>query len=172
MADGDLKQAFFPYWFDFGRATAGAYRNDGGELVTAAIDAPRFDHDEAGTSLGLLVETGVELGQGDLVTLQAGVLDDAAGENVTVLHATYVDGAIVRRAIYSRQARASVNALLTGAAHHVSIAVIPGFLPNKAGAGEPGYVRYRGFSWMLASAVAITDTLLLGDSSERTVVDG
>lgn len=163
--DGDLQSQHFPYWFDFVRLSSAPYRDATGAEATAAPGEPRFDHDAEGNALGLLVGAGETLGSGDRATLQAGVLDDATGEEVTVLHAYQGDDGIERRAWYGKNARALVNGLVGSEARHVSIGVVPGYLENKG-----GYVRQRGESWYLANAIGVDASTALADG-EQPLID-
>jgi hypothetical protein len=127
--------------------------------VAAAIDAPRFDHDDAGQGAAS-VTAGADLGGADRAALQAGFdlgsLDDFAtpgASDCTVLHryalpADDTSWADVRRAWYSRNARATVKALLGQAGHHLQIAVVPGFRPNIS-----GIVHHRGYQWLVARSM-------------------
>ncbi|HEX7821053.1 MAG TPA: hypothetical protein VF463_10590 [Sphingobium sp.] len=163
--DGDLRAQHFPYWFDFVRLAAAPCRDATGANIIVGPGVVRFDHDADGNPLGLLVGGGAALGAGDRVTLKPAVLDDATGDEVTVLHAAQGDDGILRRAWYGRSARALVNGLIATACHHVSIGVIPGYLPNKG-----GFVRSRGHSWYLASAVAADSSAVLSDGV-RPLID-
>lgn len=165
----DLKQAQFGIAFDFTRPLAADYRNAAGAIVEAAIDAPRFDHDEAGIALGLLVEGGPYLGQADRARLDPLMLpEDYPGSEMTVLHArTLAGGSIERRAFYTRDAKAMIDALLNGAGHHRSVGVIAGFRENKG-----GFVRYRGQSWYLPELLATGAGDLVGDGNGRALTGG
>ena len=167
----DYRQRDFASLIAFSRSEAGSYRDATGAIVAAAIDAPRFDHDDAGQARGFLVTAGADLGGADRAALQAGFdlgsLDDFAtpgASDCTVLHryalpADDANWADVRRAWYSRNARATVKALLGQAGHHLQIAVVPGFRPNIS-----GIVHHRRYQWLVAGALdagigAITDGL-------------
>ena len=163
--DGDLRVEHFPHWFDFVRLSPAPVRDASGVIVDAAPGEPRFDHDADGNPLGLLVGMGETLGAGDRASLQAGVLADAIGDEVTVLHAVQGEDGIERRAWYGKNARAIVNGLVATAEHHVSVGVVPGYLPNKG-----GYVRARGFSWYLANPIAVDASAALSDG-ERPLID-
>ncbi len=163
MADGDIGQQHFAAWFDFLRPTVAPYRDAGGAIVDAAIDAPRFDHDAEGAPLGLLVEPGAELGQADRARLQV----DAIGATVaTVFHARLdAGGALCRRAWYSRDPQATIDACLGQAGHHLSIGAVPGFRRNLG-----GYVRYRGLDWQLTELLGTGDGDALGDGDGRAMI--
>lgn len=146
--------------FDFARPVEAAVRGSDGELATAAIDAPRFDHDLAGIRLGMLVGPGETLGQPDRCAVVAGdweILGEA-----TVLHEyAMADGTIVRRAFYTRDVRAMCNAVLRVDCHHRIIGAVPGLLKNK-----DGLVRYRERSWKLAAKLGTgVEGEQLGDGS-------
>ncbi len=136
--------------FAFARPNAAPYRRADGSLVTAAIDAPRFDHDPGGVSLGLLVEAGAEMGQHDRVTLRAPVAIEGA---TTVFHETInAAGAIVRRAHYTLNASATINACLAQVARHRAIGAVAGFLPIRA-----GVVAYKGKRWTPPAIITLAD---------------
>lgn len=159
----DIGRSLFDAWFDFSRPTIAAYRNADGELVDAAIDAPRFDHDAAGRSLGLLVEPGDALGQADRSRLQV----DAIGATVsTVLHARLDDsGTLIRRAWYSRDPQRTIDSCLGQAGRHLSVAAVPGFRPNAG-----GFVRYRGVDWQLTDLLGAGAGRALGDEDGRALI--
>lgn len=156
--DGDLRAEHFLFWFDFVRLSSATYRDATGAEVIASAGQPRFDHDAEGNPLGFLVGFGEMLGTGDRATLKAGVLVETAGDEVTLLHAYQGADGIERRAWYGRDARSLVNGVVQTAARHVSIGVVPGFLPNKG-----GYVRQRGLSWLLTNAIAADGSIALSD---------
>lgn len=134
--------------FDFRRSRAATYRNANGAPALAAVDQPRFDHDATGQPIGLIVDAGPELGQQDRVMLRAAIAIDGAA---TVLHAiTRADGSIERHAYYTRDATATVQALLGVAARHRAIGAVAGFLPRTG-----TVVRYRGRDWS-APGVIVT----------------
>lgn len=157
MASGDLTSADLDLAFTFARSEAADYRDDTGALVTAAVDAPRFDHDEAGVAKGLLVTSGVDLGGGDRLLLDPLMLpvDLISSGNAALMAATVFhhfdggtgDGA-VRRAWYSRNAQATVNALMLQAGHHLELGVVTGFREAVLEAGV-WFVRLRGQVWLL-----------------------
>lgn len=166
MADGDLTSADFAAWFDFTRPTQLPYLDATGAAQLADPDVPRFDHDDMGAPLGLLVERGAVPGQSDRAVLQAGVLASSVNTDCTVLHArTLDDGSVERRAWYSRDPAMTINAMMLFAGHHCSIGVIPGYRENKG-----GYVRYRGFSWMLPGFIATGDGPVLADDQDRPIL--
>lgn len=166
MADGDLASGHFPFWFDFTRPTQMPYRDADGALQTADIDVARFDHEEDGTPLGLLVERGAALGLSDRAVMQDGALEEYAGTDCTVLHAQILDdGSVERRAWYSRAPATTITAMLGTVGHHASIGVIPGFRENKG-----GHVRYRGFSWYLMGFIEVGDGSVLSDDSDRPLI--
>lgn len=159
----------FANTFTFTRPIAAPVRNDAGDVVTAAIDAPRFDHDVDGNPKGLLVEMGEGLGQADRCRVVAGDWEFVGPG--TVLHEYEVDGTIVRSAAYSASVRATVNAVLATAAHHRIIAAVPGHLRNRG-----GYVRYREFDWALPGAIGtgVAANQVVGDGStaDRALIEG
>lgn len=147
--------------FTFRRARQAPVRNRSGQLVAAAVDEPRLDHDEGGNRLGLLVETGETLGQADRCAVVVG--DWEVGGPATVLHEYAApDGTIVRRAYYTTSPRLAMNALLRTQGHHRIIGAVPTFLRL-----EDGAVRYRERIWPLAGLLGIEgDGPTLSDGTE------
>lgn len=161
--DGDIGQHLFDAWFDFSRPNVAAYRDATGAPAEAAIDEPRFDHDDNGVRAGLLVEPGEQLGQSDRVRLQLGAI---GATEATVLHATVDEnGAAVRRAWYTRDPQMTIDVCLGQSAHHVSIAAVPGFRPNLG-----GYIRYRGVDWALTRLVGTGTGEAVGDDEGRALI--
>ena len=159
----DIGQTLFDAWFDFTRPVAAPYRNAAGAIVDAAPDAPRFDHDVEGGPTGLIVEPGTELGQADRTRLQ---VDAIGATRATVLHARREDdGTIVRRAWYSIDPQAMIDACLGQAGHHLSVGAVPGYRPNLG-----GYVRFRGADWQLTGLIAAGDGAVLGDDDGRALI--
>jgi hypothetical protein len=159
VADGDLFQQDFGVAFDFSRSEAAAYLDGEGEEQTAPIDAPRFDHDGDGAARGLLITPGSDLGTQDRIALDPLMLPEALVDGprlsdleATVFHAFVPLGAdpwvIERRAWYTRDARATIDGLLSQAGHHLDIGVISGFRANLG-----GFVRLRGHVWTLAGVL-------------------
>ncbi|VWX62572.1 hypothetical protein [Sphingorhabdus sp. 109] len=174
MADGDIDQSDFAVAFTFARPLAAAYRDANGDSQSAAIDTPRFDHDSDGNPLGLLVEGGPYLGQADRTLIDPLMLpENIVGEEVTILHSmTDIDGTIIRRAWYSRDAIAMINGLLAIAGRHAEIGLIAGFRENKGEPDETGYVRYRGQSWHLVPLISATGGVFLADAAGRPLIGG
>lgn len=146
-----LRAAQFGTAFSFSRAAAAAYRDAGGLVQTAPADAPRFDHDGTGTPLGLLTGSGAEPGAGDRLSIETAMLPadmlvpvPPYDGSATVFHRFDTGAGEQRRAWYSRDARATINALLAQAGHHKEIGVIRG---HKQPNGD--VVRYRGQAWLL-----------------------
>lgn len=166
----DLGRAAFADTFTFTRPVAAPVRNADGAQIEAAIDAPRFDHADDGARLGLLVEAGAELGQGDRVRFDGDQLDELAGERATVLHARRLaDGSIERRAWFTRDAVATLDAVLSQEAHHISVAALPGYLPAKISAGV-AIARYRRLDWQLVGGIAVAPGIALGDADGRALI--
>ncbi|PXW79001.1 hypothetical protein C7451_10163 [Blastomonas natatoria] len=171
MADGDLDQGDFDIAFAFTRPTAAAYRNAAGAVTTAGPGVPRFDHLPDGTPRGLLVQPGEQLGQADRVRLDALMLPaDLLSARVTVLHALDIGGGLVRRAWYSEDAKATIDACLGIAGHHVSIGVIAGYRARQGSRFEPGFVRYRRQSWALTRVLAANTVAALADDAGRPLI--
>jgi hypothetical protein len=159
----DIGQGLFDAWFDFARPTAAPYRDEDGAVATAPADAPRFDHDDAGTSIGLLVEPGDQLGQADRARLQSAAI---AAIEATVLHEQRADdGSVTRRAWYSRNPQATIDACLGQAGRHLRIGAVPGFRPNLG-----GFVRFRGLDWQLTDLLGAGDGRALGDVEGRALI--
>jgi hypothetical protein len=158
----------FDETFAFARPIAAEHRDAAGDLVEAAAGDPRFDYDEAGMALGLLIEGGPYFGAADRASVLAGdweILGPA-----TVFHDfAAAGGQPERRAYYSRSARATIDALLGEAGHHRRIGAIPGHLRNLG-----GFVRYRNETWHLPAAIGDSDGALVsdGDDADRPLIEG
>ena len=163
--DGDIGQSLFDAWFDFARPNVAPYRNAAGALVDAAIGAPRFDHDDQGAPIGLLVEPGEQLGQADRARLQLAAI---GATPATVFHARREDdGSVTRRAWYSHDPQATIDACLGQAGHHLTIGAVPGFRPNLG-----GFARYRGADWQLTELIGTGDGEAVGDEDGRALIGG
>jgi hypothetical protein len=160
MAAGDLRRADFATAFLFSRSEAAAYTDAAGAAQSAAIDTPRFDHDEDGTPRGLLVTAGTDIGRQDRVAIDAAALPEGmldatllSDRDATVFHTFVPLGADAwvpeRRAWYTRNAKATIDGLLAQAGHHLEIGVIPGLRANLG-----GYCRLRGQVWLLPPGLA------------------
>ncbi len=159
----DIGHTLFDAWFDFTRPVAALYRTADGVLALAPINEPRFDHGAGGGPIGLIVEPGAELGQADRTRLQ---VDAIGATRATVLHARREDdGTIVRRAWYSIDPQATIDACLGQAGHHLSVGAVPGYRPNLG-----GYVRFRGADWQLTGLIATGDGAVLGDDDGRALI--
>lgn len=171
MAAGDLTAAQFDLAFDFGRSETASFRDATGALQVAAVNVARFDHDALGAPLGLLVSAGAEIGGADRAVLDPLILPldllEPAAE-ATIFH-SFDDGTgIQRRAWYSRDARATIDALLAQVGHHIEIGVIRGLRqPELAAEGE--IVRYRGAVWLLPELLIAGDDLL-ADTEDRPLI--
>lgn len=144
--------------FVFSRSEAATYRDAAGTEQAAAIDAPRFDHDEAGAPRGLLATPGSDIGTQDRLAVDPLMLPellltgDLPGQrDATVFHAFVPLGSetVQRRAYYTRTVRETIDGLLAQAGHHVEIGVITGFRANLG-----GYARLRGQVWTIAGILA------------------
>lgn len=160
---GVIGQAEFASAFDFARSETASCRDAAGAEQLLGPDLPRFDHDEEGAPLGLLITAGADLGGGDRAALDPLMLPEdlltGTDRAATVFHMFDPGTGPVRRAWYSRNALATVNALLDQAGHHLAIGVVPGFRPREDDGGA-GIVRYRGQAWTLPGllgAPALTD---------------
>ncbi|RHW17191.1 hypothetical protein D1610_11620 [Sphingomonas gilva] len=150
--------------FTFARPIAAQHRNASGIRVTAPAGSPRFDHDESGVPLGLLVELGPALGQGDRVRLAAPVTQPGP---MTVLHAVLRGGAVDRRAIYTRDASATIDRCLAQTGRHQVIAALPGFVQPRE-----GRVRAKGEWWRLASVLVDGAGAAIGVGGGRALIEG
>lgn len=171
-----LTSAQFDLAFAFARSEAAGFRNGAGALVTAAIDAPRFDHSAEGEPLGLLTGAGAELGGGDRVTIEPLMLPEhvLTGElpgdrDATVFHRFDAGAGEQRRAWFTRDVTATIDALLHQAGHHLELGVVAGFRPNLGSFGSAGFVRYRGAVWQLPELLA-AGAGALADPEDRFVI--
>ena len=159
----DIGQSLFDAWFDFTRPNVALYRDATGVAVAAAVDQPRFDHDSQGVPAGLLVEPGDQLGQADRARLQPGAI---GATKATVLHERRLaDGTVERRAWYTVDPQATMDACLSQAANHLRIGVVPGYRPNLG-----GHVRFRGRDWKLTDLVGTGTGEAIGDDEGRALI--
>lgn len=166
----NLVKHSFADTFVFSRNRTAQYRDKAGALTTAAVDAPRFDHDVDGTPKGLLVEAGPENGQHDAIKSVAGW--DAGVDKAMVLHEyQFPDGTIRRAAFYTRNVKATVDACLNCAVHHREIIAFDGWKRNRG-----GFVRFNGHNWFLGEAIAVRSGPLvspvLADDQGRSLIEG
>ncbi len=155
----DLTQADFDVAFAFTRGDPASYRDSLGAVQTVPPDVPCFDHDAAGTPTGLLVGPGNFFGGGDRVNIDPLMLPEAlvspgdpGAREATVFHCFDAGSGIQRRAWYSRNAAATVDALLRQLGHHYAIGVIAGFrapVQASSAADKEATIRYRGQEWLL-----------------------
>jgi hypothetical protein len=151
--------------FVFSRPAAAPYRGPGGGRVIAPANTPRFDHDASGAALGVLVEPGAEPGQADRVRLAGPAM--AAGA-ATVFHARRsADGVILRRAHYTLDASATIDACLTQVGHHCSIGAVAGFVAIRR-----GIIAYRGQRWAPPAVVTLPDGTTIGVDQARALLAG
>lgn len=73
----------------------------------------------------------------------------------------------VRRAWYSRNVAAAIDALLAQAGHHLEIGVIMGFRRNIDGA-----VRYRDQVWTLAGVLMVGSAALTDGEGRPIIIAG
>lgn len=184
MADpGELTSADFDLAFTFARSEAAVYRAADGSEAEAAIDAPRFDHDDLGNPRGLLISPGSDMGRQDRTAIDPLILpadivegEGAADRDVTIFHAfrpaqdgepdqTAFEAGIEYRAWYARDAAARIDALLRQPGHHLTIGVVRGFRPNSNGS-----VWYRGRFWQLPGAVR-TGSAALTDGTGKPLIE-
>jgi len=139
----------FAALFAFQRPSVAPYRKSDGTLSVAPADVPRFDHDAGGSPLGLLVEAGAEMGQHDSIALRAPVPIEGAA---TVFHEVANADGIQRRAHYTLNATATVNACLAQVCHHRAIGAVAGFVAIRS-----GVVAYQGKRWTPPAIVTLAD---------------
>lgn len=158
--------------FTFARAEAGTYRDASGSAVVAPVNVPRFDHAEDGTPLGLLVDRGSDIGQGERLALDPLILpvelvesDKPEDRMATVFHRWLPEGATAERrdAWYTRNAPAAIDALMRQAGHHRAIGVTRGFAIQRN-----GEVRLRTGSWRTAGYLLATPGAALTDGAGGT----
>lgn len=163
----------FAETFVFSRPVAADYRDSSGAIVTATVDAPRFDHDATGVALGLRVTAGPAFGQHDAIATVPGWAGAATG---TVLHEYSAiegpeAGQVRRIALYSRNIEGTANGCLRAAVHHRRLIAVPGILRNRG-----GYVRFDRANWSLGDAIAVTDGPIdgpaLADGAGRALIEG
>lgn len=155
--------------FSFARSITAAYRNAAGVLVNAAVNEPRFDHDVDGNRLGMLVTAGPLYGQHDAVAALPGDWDTA--RKATVLWAWSENGELKRRALYTTNVRATIDACLKVQAHHVFLGAVAAFLPNLGNDTRPGYVRYRNTEYPLGNALGPSEGLALGNEGGDVLIE-
>lgn len=172
-----IGQSQFGDAFTFGRTEAGVLRDASGALVAGMPDHPRFDHDETGTALGLLIGPGEDTGGGDRVAIRTTALPAAffdrmtpGAADVTILHRFVAAGrtAETLRAWYSRNAKAAIDALLAQAGHHRELGVVAGFLPARGGT----VARYRDREWTLAGLLAVPGGVLDDGTGRPLIIAG
>lgn len=164
---GDLGQESFDIAFHFSRPVTADARAANGEVATFPVNQPRFDHDAEGIPRGLLVETGPYFGAADRVRLDPLMLpEDIVEQQVTIFHRfARAGGQEERRAWYSVNAVATIDALLAASGHHLEIGLVAGYLRNRG-----GFVRYRRQSWILTGAIATVAGQVLSDRHGRPLI--
>ncbi len=177
MADGDLTSTELDLAFDFSRSESGGWRDAAGALQIAAPGVARFDHDPVGKPLGLLITPGVELGGADRCTvdpliLPIDLLDTEApgARNVTVFHRFDTGSGEQRRACYSRNVTATIDALLRQAGHHIELGVVRGHRPNV-----DGFIHFRGEQWLVPAPLTVGGAVIgtspvLGDGAGHQLI--
>ena len=155
-----------PASFVFSRGRAAPYRSDTGQIVMAAADVPRFDHDAQGRPLGLLIEGRPQTRHADVLTCKPGAWETG---KATVLHEfTTPAGELKRRACYVLDDhRATVDGFMNTKGWHRQIIVLPGHLKNIGGA-----VRWRRFDWVLSAILAIEPGVAVGVTPETLLLEG
>lgn len=150
--------------FTFSRPTAAPYVDAAGVTRTAAVDQPRFDHSGRGRPIGLLVEGGDNLGQGDRTRVIAG--DWSTLAQATILHEwSPVAGTILAEAHYAADPAAMIDGCLGASGHHRRIAVIAGFLQNYG-----GWVWALGQRWDLPRPIASRGAAVIGTGGGKLLI--
>lgn len=159
----------FANTFSFVRPVAAAFRNASGAVVNAAPGEPRFDHDAEGNRLGLLVTAGTVYGHHDAAAALPGEWEGSG--KATVLWAWNENGELKRRALYSSNVRATINACLNAQAHHVFIGAVATFLPNLGNETRLGYVRYRNTEYPLGNALGPSEGVAFGNDDGDILIE-
>lgn len=152
--------------FTFSRARAADYLDPDGETATAAVDVPRFDHDDAGAPRGLLIEGRPQYDAADRLSVADGDWVTARG---TVLHEIETPAGVVeRRAWYSAADPVSLVAgCLNAKGRHRRIAFVPGHLRNRG-----GFVRWRNQHWNLGAVLLAEAGVLLAAEAGVALLEG
>lgn len=149
--------------FTFARPGPASYVDAAGVTQIAAQDVPRFDHSGCGRPIGLLVEPGPSLNQGDRVRIVPGAWATLA--KATILH-EWTDGVSIRaEAHYATDVVAMVNGCLGAAGHHRRIAIMSGFLKNYG-----GWVWATGQRWSLPRLVGTETGVVIATSSAKPIL--
>lgn len=119
----------FDQALNFSRACTADYVDASGATVTAAVDAPRFDHDPTThDALGLLVRKPPTIAAAEVATVRDG--DWVVEGSFTILHQFISKSGVLSRAAYvSTDPRTAIDRLLGNAATHqrvVAFAYLPG----------------------------------------------
>jgi hypothetical protein len=156
----------FAQTFSFSRGVAAPYRNAGGVTVTAPRDIARFDHDADGNRLGLLISSGTGMEDHDQAQVLAGDWEPGGADRRATVFVEWDDGtAIQRRALYTQDVRATVDACLHIEGHLRVLGACPGHLANRGGS-----VRYKTVDWPLGDALSAGDGFALGDDVGRVLI--
>lgn len=164
---GALVGKSFAQTFTFSRGIAGDYRSASGALLTAPVNAPRFDHSLEGMRRGLIIASGPGRGTHDSLRVVAG--DWEARGPATLMIEWESETGIARRALYTRNIRAAVNACTNMAGHLRKITAVAGYLPNLGSAETPGYVRYRNASYLLGGALGGSPGFVIGSNGRPLI---
>lgn len=159
----------FANTFSFTRPIIAPYRTAAGAIINAAVNEPRFDHDVAGNRLGMLVTAGPAYAQHDSAAALPGDWDTA--RRATVLWAWSENGELKRRALYTTNVRATIDACLKVQAHHVFLGAVGAFLPNLGNDSRSGYVRYRNTEYALGNALGPSEGVALGSEDGDILIE-
>lgn len=170
----DLGPADLAIAFTFSRSAAAPYRDSSGAQLSAPANVPRFDHDDQGKALGLLIARGADAGQEDRLALDPLILpaalvesDDARTREATVFHRWLPEGATAERfdAWFTRNAVAAIDALGRQAGHHRAFGVTTGFAVARE-----GEVRLRAHTWRVAGYLLASPGKVLTDGVAQPLV--
>ena len=148
--------------FDFARAGTASYRNSAGDVVTVAVNAPRFDHDGDGNPLGLLVEGRPDTTAPDHLAVKTSAIEP--GQAGTVLH-EFVNHMGVHKfiAIHTDDGHATINARLACRGHHRRLVFFKASSPDAGGG-----VQWGGHLWSFPARLKSGADVLVSGSDHLT----
>lgn len=158
----------FAQTFAFSRGKTAAHRGPDGVEKTARRHVPRFDHDEDGAPLGLLIEGRPGTFFPDRIHVAEGDWMQPRG---TVLHEwTDPTGVLRRDAWYAPfDPRSAVDAALNVKGHARRIAYVAGYLRNRG-----GFVRWKRLDWQLGGLVASESAVMIAadTAGDEPILEG